>query len=408
MSIPFEMVGKLTISKETEKFKPYSENSYPSGWVNRQLLFNVICGDNRHMLQIKGGSFADGHGDVHLFSKNSIDEGGKKIKGEKFKIPFKERLTSPKLAECAEFKKFVIDLEIPNRRYLLEKAAEKVKEGTSLTDEELKVLEIESESEITTTLEESKKKHHEFVTEWDFAEFVKKVLDSDKYKNKKFKIIGEIDHSYSDQKQKIYENITPRRIYLAKDDAEEYSTATVDFFYNKESLDDGSLEEKGKYYINGYTFFYDSNRKKNLPTPVTIVLHNVTDDVDEKTKKVLSLYLGQFKVDDDSWKQLGVIINMINGAQKVEIDESMLTEFQQDLLLCGEITLDDIRKEMGGAVYGDRVQEYQFVKPAKGFSKGRQDTVFIDDDMVIKPLETELPEGTKDLFEDESEEDDDL
>ena len=43
----FEMTGKLSISKETEKFKPWSEKTYDSGWVKRRLLFNVECGDNK-------------------------------------------------------------------------------------------------------------------------------------------------------------------------------------------------------------------------------------------------------------------------------------------------------------------------------------------------------------------------
>ena len=141
----FEMIGKISLGKETEKFKPYSEHTYDSGWVKRKIMFNAICGDNRHLLTVDAGSFADGHGDVYTFSKGSVDENGNKVKGESLKIPFKDRLTSPKLAEVAEFKKFIFDLEKPNRRYKLEKAAEKVKEGTSLTDEELKELGIESE-----------------------------------------------------------------------------------------------------------------------------------------------------------------------------------------------------------------------------------------------------------------------
>lgn len=39
----------------------------------------------------------------------------------------------------------LFDLEKPGRRYKLEKAAEKVKEGTNLTDEELKEIGIENE-----------------------------------------------------------------------------------------------------------------------------------------------------------------------------------------------------------------------------------------------------------------------
>ena len=172
----FEMLGRISLGKETEKFKPYNETTYESGWVKKRIMFNAICGDNRHLLIVDAGAFADGHGDVYTFSKGSVDENGKRTKGESLKIPFKDRLTSSKLAEVAEFKKFIFDLEKPNRRYKLEKAAEKIKEGTSLTDEELAELEVESEVDVKTALEKSIKKRHEFISEWDFVDFIKKVI----------------------------------------------------------------------------------------------------------------------------------------------------------------------------------------------------------------------------------------
>ena len=224
----FEMLGKITMSKETEKFKPYSETKYESGWVKRRIMFNAICGDNRHMLTVDGGSFADGHGDVYTFTKGSVDANGNKVKGESLKIPFKDRLTSPKLAEVAEFKKFVFDLEKPNRRYKLEKAAEKIKEGTSLTDEELRELGLENEADVKSELEKSNKKKHEFISEWDFVEFIKKVIDSGKYNDKKFFIRGNANYSYSDKNQKVYENYVPQRIYLADDEKRNHASGCHD------------------------------------------------------------------------------------------------------------------------------------------------------------------------------------
>ena len=400
----FEMVGKISLGKETDKFKPYSEHKYDSGWVKRRIMFNAICGDNRHLLTVDAGSFADGHGDVFTFSKGSVDDSGNKVKGESLKIPFKDRLTSPKLAEVAEFKKFVFDLEKPNRRYKLEKAAEKIKEGTSLTDEELKDLELDSEAEVNDALEKSNKKRHEFISEWDFAEFIKKVIDSGKYADKKFFIKGNAEYSYSDNKQQVYESYIPQRIYLAADDAEEYSTATVKIIYNKDSLDDMSVEEKGKYYVNGYMFEYDRNRKANIPVPVTVTIPVSPEDADEKAKKKVDAIKRKFTVDDDTYKEFGVEVNMLNGAQKVEITDDMLTDEQKEDLDCGLITLDDIRADLGGSVYGDRIQEYQFKKIARGYSRGRVDTVYTEDDMTIKPIEAELPEGTEDLFDDDSDE----
>lgn len=401
----FEMTGKLSISKDTEKFHPYTEKTYPSGWVRKQLLFNVTCGDNRHMLTVTAGAFADGHGDIYSFTKGGVDENGNKVKGESIQIPFKERLTSPKLAEIAEFKKFIIDLEQPGRRYKLQNMADKLHEGKELTDEELKSVGLESKDDVTTALEKSNKKRHEFISEWDYIDFIKKVIDSEKYKDKLFFIRGNGEYQYSDSQQKVYESYIPTRIYLAADDAEPSSTATINIIFNSESLDEMSVEEKGKYYVNGHMMEYDQNRKANIPVPVTIVIPVPEDD--EKGKKKAEAFKHKFMVDDDTYKEYGAIVNMLNGAQKTEITEDMLTDEQRKDLDLGIITMDDIRAEIGGNVYGDRIREYQLVKPARGFTKGRQDTVWTDEDMIIKPIEEAIPDS-EDLFEDEAVDDDDI
>lgn len=395
----FEMTGKLSISKETEKFKPWSEKTYDSGWVKRRLLFNVECGDNRHMLTVDDGSFSDGHGDVYTFTKSTVDESGNKKKGESITIPFKDRLTSPKIAEVAEFKKYIFDLEKPGRRYGLEKAAERLKEGRNLTDDELKDLCLENESQIAEALEKSKKKRHEFITKWDFAEFIKKVIDSGKYKDSKFFIRGNGEYSYSENNQKTYESYVPTRIYLAADDVEESSTATLNILFNSESLDTMSAEEKKKYYVNGWMMEYDNNRRGNIPIPVTVTIPLAAEDADQKAKRRVESLKHKFTVDDESIKEYGVVVNMLNGAQKVEITEDMLTDEQRDDLECGLITMDDIRAELGSNVYGERIREYEFVKPARGFTKGRQDTVYTAEDMVIRPIEETLPDGVEDLFD---------
>lgn len=401
----FEMTGKLSISKETEKFHPYTEKTYPSGWVRKQLLFNVTCGDNRHMLTVTAGAFADGHGDIYSFTKGGVDENGNKVKGESIQIPFKERLTSPKLAEIAEFKKFIIDLEQPGRRYKLQNMADKIHEGKELTDEELKEVGLESKDDVTTALEKSNKKRHEFISEMDYIDFIKKVIDSEKYKDKLFFIRGNGEYQYSDSQQKVYESYIPTRIYLAADDAEPSSTATINIIFNSESLDEMSVEEKGKYYVNGHMMEYDQNRKANIPVPVTIVIPVPEDD--EKGKKKAEAFKHKFMVDDNTYKEYGAIVNMLNGAQKTEITEDMLTDEQREDLDLGIITMDDIRAEIGGNVYGDRIREYQLVKPARGFTKGRQDTVWTDEDMIIKPIEEAIPDS-EDLFEDEAVDDDDI
>lgn len=79
---------------------------------------------------------------------------------------------------------------------------------------------------------------------------------------------------------------------------------------------------------------------------------------------------------------------MLDGAQKTEITEDMLTDEQKDDLECGLITMDDIRAEYG-KVYGDRIRELQFVKPARGFTKGSNETAYNVEDLEIKTFTKE-------------------
>lgn len=388
------MLGKLSIAKETEKFKPYSENVYDSGWKKTSLKFNAVCGDNRHMLQVDSGCWSDGHGDIYTFSKATVNEDGSKEKGESFTIPFKDRLTSKKLADVAEFKKFVFDLEEPGRRFKLKNLAEAIKEGKGVTDEQLAEVGLENEADVADAYEKSLKKHHEFIFEGDFIDFIKKVIESGNYKDKKFLIRGNGNYSYSENNKRVYESYVPNRIYLAADDAEEYSTANITLLFGSESLDDMSVEEKGKYYVSGWSMEYDSNRRGNIPVPMTITFSAENEKLATALKK-------KFTVDDDKIYELPVEISMLNGAQKTEITEEMLSEEQKEDLSAGLISMDDIRRDMGGSVYGERIQEYQFLKIGRGGSKGRNVTAFTADDMIIK-----VPEDvTEDLFDDE---DDDI
>ena len=153
-----------------------------------------------------------------------------------------------------------------------------------------------------------------------------------------------------------------------------------------------SVEEKGKYYVNAWTMEYDSNRKGNIPVPVTITFSNENAKLATALKK-------KFTVDDDKIYEYGVEVSMLNGAQKTEITEDMLSDEQKEDLELGLITLDDIRKDMG-QVYGERIQEYQFLKVGRGYSSGRKETAFTADDMVIKSV---VEEATEDLFDDDDE-----
>jgi hypothetical protein len=392
MTNTFEIVGKLSISKETEKFKPYEYRSFPSGWARSRLLFNIQSAENRHMLTIEGMFKEDGTGKVYTFTKGETNPTThEKTKGENIQITWKDRNKPEIIEQVAEFKKFVVDLEQYGRRYKLENAVKKQEEG-NLTDEDLKELNLDAE-ELQHELELSKKRRKEYLSEYDFTEYLYKIISSDKLKDKVFKVSGNIVHS--EYNGKVYKKLVPSRLYLVPNDTEQTSTGQITVYYNKESLDSGSYESTKKYYVNGFVREYDGQRKETIALPIQLVLDDTSED--EKASKTVKVLKKQFEVEDDSWKEFGVKVKLLDGAQKVEITDDMLTDFQKEMLELEAITMDDIRKEIGGDVYGERVQEIVIVNISKGFSKGRKDTVYIDSDFVIKAIEPEQEEQNEEI-----------
>ena len=394
----FEFVGKVIPIKESDKFKPYEEKVFDSGWTNRQFKFNAVCGCNRHMLEIQGGSWNGKSGKddyIYTFSKATSDNSGNKVKGENIKILFADRLKQNEVDKVAEFRKFIVDLEQPNRRYNLEKAIDKFKEGT-ITTEQMETLGCNSIEECEKALAESQKKRKEFISAWDFAEYMNKVANSEKIKNKIFKITGNYEVTYSEKHGQFYRHLIPSRIYLADDNAEQTSEASFGLFFNRETIDDNDFAETGKYHVNAFLRQYDNSYKKELACPITITIDSNTDSKKaEGFKKKFT-----FPETDASWREIGVTVILLDGAQKVEITEDMLTDEQKENLEYGFVTLEDIAKELGGNVYGDKIQDIVITGLARGYSKGSQDTAYQDSDFSTPTHDT----SEEDIFTD----DDDL
>lgn len=411
MSNTFNLVGTLSLPKETEKFKPYTQRTSASGWQMDELRFNVTCGDNRHMLNVKAGYWKDGHGDIFSFTKGGVDDNGNRIKGESIKIPFKDRLTSPLLAEVAEFKKFIFDSDDKSRRNMMKAAMDKIKEGKEIPEEDLKKMGVATEAEIPVEYEKSVKKRKEFISEKDYLEHIQKVINSGKYTDKLFYVTGEIKNEMNPNNGQFYTKYVPTRIYLAADDTEVQSMAEFRICYDKDSLDGLSVGEKHEYYINGYTFEYNPETKKNdLPCPVTLTLP-VPDESDEMATKMMKKFLRYFTVTDDTVKELGVKCLMLNGAQKKSLTVEDLDSEMAENLELGLITWNDIYRELGVSnTYGDKIQAYVVTGLMSGFAKGAQDTVYSSEDFIVKAAEPEVAaseDEVNDILEGMSEDEDD-
>ena len=235
----FSFIANIALGKETDKFKPYEEKKFNSGWINRTLKFNAVAGTNRIMCEIKGGSWEDGHGTIKTFAPGTVDDAGKRVKGEPIEIPWKDRTLQSNIDQVAPFRKFIVDLEEMGKRKLLQR----IVEDGEVTDETLAEAKVDSLEAAQAALEKSKAKRHEFLSEWDFAAFVYKLLNNEAVKNLKCRVSGNL--VMTEYEGKFYQHYEVTRIMRAAADAEYDTEAVITLNFGQNAVDDGSVEEKG-------------------------------------------------------------------------------------------------------------------------------------------------------------------
>ena len=373
MANVFNFIGKISLPKESDKFHPIEKRNFQSGWENLTVKFNCISNTNRILCMTQGGRWHDEKKNsvIKTFSKSTTDANGKVTKGEKIEIPWNKRFDEDQIAKVAGFRKFVVDTGDYKMRYKLQDLVKAFENGT-VTDEMIEQVGIDNLEDAKVALEKSQAKRKEFLSEWDFAEYMIKVCQSEKLKDKLFNISGNYEVQYSAEKDRFYTNYHVNRVTLAAEDAEPNTEMKVDFYFGEDAWDDSTYEETGKCFVNGWFDYYDNNLKKNGFQNVVVVIR----EDNEKKRNALKR---KFSV-DDGIKQIGLTLSVIEGAERVELTVDMLSEEDKEDLECGLVEWDDLKKAYGGSVVGDKVSELRFscLTAKKNVA---QDTVYGTDDM---------------------------
>ena len=392
MADVFDFCGKIALGKETEKFHPVDRKEFQSGWTNTTVKFNLISNTNRILCTSQGGKWVDDKKNIiKTFGRTTTDENGKVVKGDKIEIAWDKRFDEKEIERVAGFRTFKCDTGDIRMRYKLQN----VVDGKADIDEELVKDGIDSVDSAKAALQKSNAKKKVFLSEWDFAEHLVKVLESDKFKDKMFYVSGTYDVQYSADKERFYTNYHVNRVTLAPDDAEPSTEFKMDFYYGADSWNDDQYEETGKCSVNGWVSYYDSSLKKNGFMPVSVAVKE-----DEKKTQYLN---GKFNVEDESIKQIGLTLQVLDGAERVEITLDMLDEETQEEISLGLIDFEQYKRELGGSAIGDRVSELRFVGLTPKKNKA-QDTMYVMDDMHPAKMEVVEDDPVEDLFGD----DDDL
>lgn len=400
----FEIIGTLH-AINNDKLKGFESKTSDKGWNTKTCRFNVKSGSNNIMVQTKGGVKAiESNGKIKVDPEQKIYTRSKGVdgKGENIQIPFADRKKEAVIESVAAFKKLVIDTEIKEDRNKLYAIRNAIAKGESLTDDQFKFLGVSTVEEAEEAVKN--RARHEFLHEWDYAEALNKFVNS---ASGLYKVSGNVEISYDMATKTAYKNYTVTKVEKMPDEAEAHAYVSMDVFFNKESLDlENWVETKGEKKIpdisgvavvNGKQMFYCNDSRYNIKgtfaTDVSFEIPGISKNYGIKNRFAKSF-------DDVTWKSIRLNLNIIDGTEEVELTEDMLTEDQLIDIECGATTLEEIKRDMNGKIYGDRVRKYTF-RSLTNQSKGEEDTEFTDED-TLPPHSVDADElEAEDIFDDD-------
>ena len=364
----FNFVGTLRAVKDTENFKGFSVTSFDSGWMNECLRFNVIAGDNRHLVEINAGRWKqEEKNTIYAFEKA---EG--KNKGKQIQIPWDKRNDPEMIDKVIGWRIFTADTDTTKHRNELEKSGD------------------------TAALEVSNSKRKHFLAGTDFCEYVNKIVNSEKAKDWKFRVLGNINYTYSEKNGTYYSTYEVNKIYRVEDDAMPTSEITMDFYFAEDAMDSTDYEESGRAIVNGYTQYYDNNAKKMAFCPVCLAMRFGTDEEGiGKLKWYEEDVFGDMEYSEI--RKIGLICQRINGSERVAVTYDDLSDKVKRAIDRKVITLEKAIRDAGGSMYGDRIQEIRIVEPGRGYSMGSESTTYTMENMIAKPNDTNIFDEEDDL-----------
>lgn len=326
----FEMVGKLAIAKDGEKRKAFDELKYKKGsvkkdgtkrtedFIMRTLRLTMETAEDFFNVRIQG-SLMGTEDTAKIYSLVKNDE------GKYESIEFKYRDREDYIHDLAEFKKFVF---------------------------------VDGEERF------------EFVNEYEFSMFVHDKLKSGEYKDKIFKIKGDMTFTNyinpQTKEESTFVNYDITRIYVgANDNLEQIATANMNVMLTQNSVDDSRLDEERLLVINGYVTQYESKEQPNKGYYTTFEFPMNVDD-DAKMKRKAELITSKMELPED--KELGTMsfkVQLINRVQKVSFNEEMLTDEDREMIELGIMTMADFEQEYGDGT-GGRITKYEVIRLPKG------------------------------------------
>lgn len=356
----FRFVGKIRPFKE--KGVTVSEGD---GWVNKRVKFSVVCGNDSQVVEASAFRWNDDdENTVYTFSKPSQGE-----KAQPIQIKWSDRFNEDVVKSVAGFKTFTID---PDGRAYRDQCKT---EGNQ------------------AELDASNQRYKRFIASWDFVEELEQFIARPDIANRLFEFIGNVEYTYTpkDDGGAYYRAFVLQRIHGVPTTTEEVCEGTLTLYYTKDALSEA--DENNVATFDGYTTFYNRQDKKSYFAPANTI-------VDLNVPKIAAIGKLVDKLKPNEVGRSTFTIAFKNGAEKVDITEDDLTDEQKELIDMGLATMEDLVKELGGKVYGDRKTENRIVA-LYGLKEPIVLTDYKKSDLTVCPGQAPAKKDSDDLLDDD-------
>lgn len=390
----FEFVGTLSIPKATEKFKPVADYD-KSHWKGHKVTFQVKNNENNtQLVEVMGGFNKDGSTVIKTTANEKGDDG----KYKKLEIKWADRNKPENIQAVANFRKFVFDMDVEADRWAIQRQIKALEASSTDSDAIVFLQENYGMTEGANALEFAKDllakslaKRKEFLSEYDFVEFLKTAIP--KCGNNVFVVTGVIESSIYNGKGS--QKFKVQQVKLAAPGTPQKFRGEMEIYFDNSCLDESMFTDIRKYFLNGYVRNYSSAHKKEIGIPTTVVIDGSKFDAsNEIATRQLNFLKSLFTVEEkENFSVCGVKCVFANGVQKVEVTMDMLSDFERTQIELGLANLDDFKKAYGQA-NGEREREIKVVGLSTQYLKtGSKETAYTLSDFL---LETE--ESIDDVF----------
>ena len=390
----FEFVGTLSIPKATEKFKPVADYD-KSHWKGHKVTFQVKNNENNtQLVEVMGGFNKDGSTVIKTTANEKGDDG----KYKKLEIKWADRNKPENIQAVANFRKFVFDMDVEADRWAIQRQIKALEASSTDSDAIVFLQENYGMTEGVNALEFAKDllakslaKRKEFLSEYDFVEFLKTAIP--KCGNNVFVVTGVIESSIYNGKGS--QKFKVQQVKLAAPGTPQKFRGEMEIYFDNSCLDESMFTDIRKYFLNGYVRNYSSAHKKEIGIPTTVVIDGSKFDAsNEIATRQLNFLKSLFTVEEkENFSVCGVKCVFANGVQKVEVTEDMLSPFEKEQIFLGLASIEDFKKAYGQA-NGEREREIKVVGLSTQYLKtGSKETAYTLSDFL---LETE--ESIDDVF----------